>query len=168
MAYNEGDSHRTYKTDDNDKEGNDPFVGDKYYINEAGLTAHNKVTESLVAANADLFKNAEKNNGSFVGLDGSNYSYKNGKWYQQVRKKETLQQGGQTVTSGRLQDPVQVSRSVVLGNLLLNTRMNKYGIELEVPNLEVGATPEDSTKSEGAGGVMGGIGQRVSSFFFGG
>ena len=85
-----------------------------------------------------------------------------------VRKKETLQQGGQTVTSGRLQDPVQVSRSVVLGNLLLNTRMNKYGIELEVPNLEVGATPEDGTKSESSGGVMGGIGQRVSSFFFGG
>ena len=166
MAFNEGDSHRTYKTDDDDKKGNDPFVGDKYYINEAGLTAHNKVTESLVAANADLFKKAEKNNGSFVGLDGSNYSYKNGKWYQQVRKKETLQQGGQTVTSGRLQDPVQVSRSVVLGNLLLNTRMNKYGIELEAPNLEVGVTSEDGTKSESAGGIMG-IGQRVSSFLFG-
>ena len=169
MAYNEGDSHRTYETvdDDDNKKGNDPFVGDKYYVNEAGLTAHNKVTESLVAANADLFKKAEKNNGSFVGLDGSNYSYRNGKWYQQVRKKETLQQGGQTVTSGRLQDPVQVSRSVVLGNLLLNTRMNKYGIELEAPNLEVGVTSEDGTKSESAGGVMGGIGQRVSSFFFG-
>ena len=44
--------------------------------------------------------------------------------------------------------------------------MNKYGIELEAPNLEVGVTSEDGTKSESAGGIMG-IGQRVSSFLFG-
>tara|TARA_R100000900_G_scaffold689_2_gene2418 strand:- start:937 stop:2544 length:1608 start_codon:yes stop_codon:yes gene_type:complete len=163
MAYNEGASHRTYKTvddDNDDKKGDDPFIGDVYPVDESGETKHLKVTESLVAAAAEQFKNAERTNGSFYGFDGHSYMFENGQWYQQFRTKSSLTQGGQTDRKGVLGPKEKVSREKVLGNLFLNTRMNKYRIDQpqEVPpNLEVGVTSQGLGLGKKPGAASGGF-----------